>query len=147
MTQFQKAIILAASMIALPVAAQDVEVVPLGDEEIIEFTPNVSQAHVTIAEQGVSVRAVDKVSGEVVDFDLAPGQTKQLGRILVSLGECRYPTLNPSGDAFAYLRIFNAGQDIPVFAGWMIASSPALNALDHARYDVWPLRCITPSGD
>jgi len=34
--------------------------------------------------------------------------------------------------------------DKPVFKGWMIASSPALNALDHPRYDVWVLRCITP---
>ncbi len=27
------------------------------------------------------------------------------------------------------------------FSGWMIASSPALNALDNPRYDVWLLRC------
>jgi len=25
----------------------------------------------------------------------------------------------------------------------MIASSPALNALDHPRYDVWVMRCTT----
>ncbi|MDA9980314.1 DUF2155 domain-containing protein, partial [Yoonia sp.] len=29
------------------------------------------------------------------------------------------------------------------FAGWMLASAPALNAMDHPRYDVWALRCIT----
>ena len=132
---------------AMPAYAQEVEVQPLGDEEVIEFTPNVSGAHVTVADSGVVVRALDKVSGEIVDFELMPGQTKQLGRIKVALGECRYPTLNPSGDAFAYLRVFNVGEEAPAFAGWMIASSPALNALDHARYDVWPLRCITPSGD
>ena len=28
-----------------------------------------------------------------------------------------------------------------LFDGWMIASSPALSALDHPRYDVWVLRC------
>ena len=28
-----------------------------------------------------------------------------------------------------------------IFDGWMIASSPALNPLDHSRYDVWALRC------
>ena len=28
-----------------------------------------------------------------------------------------------------------------LFEGWMIASSPALMALDHPRYDVWALRC------
>ncbi|MGB0439332.1 MAG: DUF2155 domain-containing protein [Paracoccaceae bacterium] len=32
---------------------------------------------------------------------------------------------------------------LPVFEGWIIASSPALNAMDHARYDVWVLRCNT----
>ena len=95
------------------------------------------------ADQGVQLRALDKISGEVVDFDLTPGQTKQLGRIQVTLGECRYPTGNPASDASAYLTIRNAGDEAAAFAGWMIASSPALNGLDHARYDVWVLRCIT----
>ena len=30
-----------------------------------------------------------------------------------------------------------------LFDGWMIASSPALNALDHPRYDVWVIGCDT----
>jgi hypothetical protein len=28
-----------------------------------------------------------------------------------------------------------------LFEGWLIASAPALNAMDHPRYDVWALRC------
>jgi len=98
----------------------------------------------SIAPNGAMLRALDKISGEVVDFDLLPGQTKQLGRIQVSLNECRFPTGNPAGDAFAYLLIRNAGDADTAFEGWMIASSPALNGLDHSRYDVWVLRCITP---
>lgn len=98
----------------------------------------------SIAPDGVSLRAVDRISGEVVDFDLTPGQTKQLGYIQVSLDECRFPTNNPAGDASAYLTVRNASTSDVAFAGWMIASSPALNALDHPRYDVWVLRCITP---
>lgn len=104
--------------------------------------PALSQ-QATIADSGVELRALDKVSGEVVDFELTPGQTKQLGRIQVTLNECRYPTGNPAGDAFAFLVIRNAGEVLTVFEGWMVASSPALNALDHSRYDVWALRCIT----
>lgn len=92
---------------------------------------------------GAVLRAMDKLSGDVVDFDLLPAQTKQLGRIQVTLDECRYPVDNPTGEAFAYLRIRNAGVEQVAFEGWMIASSPALNALDHARYDVWVLRCTT----
>lgn len=102
-----------------------------------------SAQQATVADDGVMLRALDKISGEVVDFELSPGQTKQLGHIQVTLDECRYPTGNPAGDAFAYLVIRNAGDAVAVFEGWMIASSPALNGLDHARYDVWALRCIT----
>ena len=60
---------------------------------------------------------------------------------MVILGECRYPLANPSGDAFTYLTVTNEVGSKDFFTGWMIASSPALNALDHVRYDVWPLRC------
>jgi hypothetical protein len=107
------------------------------------FASPVSAQQATTAEKGVVLRALDKISGEVVDFELTPGQTKQLGRIQVTLYECRYPTGNPSGDAFAFLVIRNAGSSSAVFEGWMFASSPALNGLDHSRYDVWALRCIT----
>ena len=105
--------------------------------------PAAAQQAVT-APKGAMLRAMDKVSGDVVDFDLTPGQTKQLGRIQVTLGECRYPSDNPTGNAFAWLVIRNAGVESPSFTGWMVAASPALNALDHPRYDVWVLRCITP---
>ena len=50
---------------------------------------------------------------------------------------------DPAGDAFAFLTVREAGNAEPVFRGWMIASSPALNAMDHQRYDVWVLSCTT----
>jgi len=109
---------------------------------VLGLSPAGAQDAVT-APDGAMLRAMDKVSGAVVDFELTPGQTKQLGRIQVTLGECRYPAGNPTGNAFAYLVIRNAGVETPSFRGWMIAASPALNALDHPRYDVWVLRCIT----
>ena len=30
-----------------------------------------------------------------------------------------------------------------IFRGWMFASSPALNALEHPVYDVWVINCTT----
>jgi hypothetical protein len=29
-----------------------------------------------------------------------------------------------------------------IFTGWMFADSPALNAIDHAVYDIWLLDCL-----
>ncbi len=92
---------------------------------------------------GAVLRALDKISGEREDLTLRPGQVGRFGRLELRLGECRYPADNPEGDAFAWLVIGIEGQERPLFSGWMIASSPALNAMDHHRYDVWVIRCTT----
>lgn len=93
--------------------------------------------------RGGELRLLDKVTGTVTDLELAAGETVEFGSLRVTLVECRYPLDNPAGDAFANLTITLRNLAAPVFTGWMVASSPALNALDHPRYDVWPLRCIT----
>ncbi|RPE71843.1 uncharacterized protein DUF2155 [Pacificibacter maritimus] len=90
---------------------------------------------------GANLRALDKLTGEVQDLTVVSGQPVVFGRISVLLGDCRYPKDNRSGDAFAYLIVHAQGIEDPVFSGWMVASSPALNAMDHARYDIWPLTC------
>ncbi len=90
---------------------------------------------------GALLRGLDKVSGTVNDVTLPVGSEVKLGFMTVKLSECRYPKNNPSGDAFAHLTITQDGHDAPAFSGWMTASSPALNPLDHSRYDVWVLRC------
>ncbi|ATI42322.1 hypothetical protein CBW24_10065 [Pacificitalea manganoxidans] len=92
---------------------------------------------------GAVLRGLDKVSGDFVDITLQNGETAAMGRLRITLSECRYPTDNPASDAFAYLGIIDTTVSDPIFEGWMLASSPALNALDHARYDVWVLRCTS----
>ena len=93
--------------------------------------------------QGAVLRGLDKVSGKTLDVEIPSGGSARVFDLWVALGECRYPAANPTGDAFAYLRINQEGGQSLLFEGWMVASSPALNALDHARYDVWVLRCNT----
>lgn len=92
---------------------------------------------------GAVLRALDRLSGEITDVELASGGSFELGRLTVSLRACRYPPENPAGEAFGYLTIIEDGAEAPTFDGWMVASSPALNALEHPRYDVWVLRCKT----
>lgn len=110
-----------ALMAALPAAAQD-----FADSEA-----------------GI-LRWLDKLTGEVADIELLRGQEAVSGRLTIRLDACRYPADNPTSDAQAHLTILDAGVAQPVFQGWMVASSPALSALDHPRYDVWVLRCVTP---
>jgi hypothetical protein len=55
----------------------------------------------------------------------------------------------PVGDMLEYeapLPIVLEGpqaEGINIFRGWMFASSPALNALEHPVYDVWVIDCKT----
>ncbi|UWQ97539.1 DUF2155 domain-containing protein [Rhodobacteraceae bacterium M385] len=88
----------------------------------------------------VSLRALDKMLGQPTDIELSMGQTVVFGRIAIRAIECRYPTADPEGDAFALLEVLDLEGE-SLFSGWMIASSPALNALEHSRYDVWVLGC------
>ncbi|GGX55220.1 hypothetical protein GCM10007385_24650 [Tateyamaria omphalii] len=92
---------------------------------------------------GAVLRGLDKFSGQVVDIQMQAGRTVQFERLSITLTECRYPAGNPSGNAYAGVQITEAGRDGVVFSGWMIASAPALNAMEHPRYDVWVIRCTT----
>lgn len=88
------------------------------------------------------VRVLDKVSGHTVDLEIARGQVKAQGRLAIAVSDCRFPVADPNSNAYAHLTIRDSLQPSgPVFDGWMIADSPALSAMDHARYDVWLLRC------
>lgn len=91
--------------------------------------------------RAATLRGLDKVTGQTQDFDLAAGQVVEFGRLEVRLGECRYPAADPSSDAYAELTILDRRANSTVFSGWMIASSPALSALDDPRYDVWVMSC------
>ena len=103
--------------------------------------PAVAQ-QAAVAPGGV-LRVLDKITGAVTDLDLAAGESGTVGHLTIMLDECRYPADNPAGDAYERLVVRYQKIEDPVFQGWMIASAPALNAMDHPRYDVWALRCRT----
>lgn len=92
---------------------------------------------------GAQMRGIDKITGEIYDLTIDTGQTAQLDRLFITLNSCRYPIGNPAGDAYASLIVTEAPQEEVVFSGWMIASSPALSAMEHPRYDIWVIRCTT----
>lgn len=110
--------------------------------------PLVFSASITAAQEVDSapagvLRALDKTSGQTTDFELRAGGSASIGNLQIVMAECRYPRGNPAGNAYAELEISETGKPGVLFSGWMIASAPALSALEHPRYDVWVMRCIT----
>jgi hypothetical protein len=132
-----------ALALAAPVAAQDSIITSPIDGSTVSIPDVAADSVRAIAAQGATLKGLDKMSGQVADIPINTGETVAFGRIEISLGECRYPEDNPTGEAYAWMTIRDPRQDSILFDGWMVASSPALNALDHARYDVWVIRCTT----
>jgi hypothetical protein len=124
---------------------------PVFAQGTIITTPNENKPLDDVAEEdvralngtGAELRGLDKTSGVVTPVSVVAGETVLVGRLEVTLGECRYPEDNPTGEGYAWLTIRDPNRDTTLFDGWMVASSPALNALDHPRYDVWVIRCTT----
>jgi hypothetical protein len=95
----------------------------------------------TLAAGALHLRGLDTLNGTTEDIDIGVGETVRYGHLEITAEACRVPASDPEGDAFARLTIRDIREDEPRFAGWMFASSPALSALDHPRYDVWVLSC------
>lgn len=103
----------------------------------------IAQAQQASPGLGGELRVLDKVTGLVTDLTMQAGTAERVGLLTIRMNECRFPTNNPSGDAYAALTVTYRNDPLPVFSGWLIASAPALNAMDHPRYDVWVLHCTT----
>jgi hypothetical protein len=95
----------------------------------------------TTAAGVVHLRGLDTLAGRAVDIDAPVGETVRFGRLEILAEACRVPRDDPKGDAYAFLVVRDVREDTPRFSGWMFASSPALSALDHPRYDVWVIGC------
>lgn len=91
------------------------------------------------------LRGLDKFSGLTTTFEAPVGAAVGYARLSITVRACRVRADDPD-DATAYVEIVDLKPPAAVaFRGWMVASSPAVSALDHPRYDVWVLSCSTVS--
>ena len=103
----------------------------------------VAQEDVSVG-SGAVLRGLDRMTGQRTDVTVPSGSAAMVGKLSVTMWECRYPVGNEAGDAYAFMTITEPSKSAdPIFSGWMVASSPALHALDHFRYDIWVLNCTT----
>ena len=95
----------------------------------------------TVDVGALHLRGLDTLNGTARDLDMKVGETARFGYLEITAEACRVPRDDPKGDAFAFLKIRDVREKTPRFSGWMFASSPALSALDHPRYDIWVVSC------
>lgn len=98
------------------------------------------------------LRALDKITARISELEARIDEPVRFGTLDIKVRYCRTrPPIEPP-ETFAYLEIDDRGlrEGSParrVFEGWMVASSPALNPLEHSVYDVWVIRCRAAEPD
>ena len=98
---------------------------------------------------GAELQALDKISARTTKFSVPFGQAVKFGTLMISVTDCRKNPPEEQTETAAFLDIQEVEPGAapkPLFRGWMFASSPALNPLEHPVYDVWVLDCSTASG-
>lgn len=95
----------------------------------------------TVEQPVLHMRGLDNLNGTAQDITVRVGETVRYGHLEIAAESCRVPRETPTADAYAFLQIRDVREESARFSGWMFASSPALSALDHPRYDVWVVSC------
>lgn len=95
-----------------------------------------------------SFSLLHKVTAKVQKIDLLSGQEYAIGDMSLTMHDCisTPPEEPPETKAFLEISEFKAGRDKALFTGWMFASSPGINAMEHPVFDIWPLACKTEDG-
>ena len=94
----------------------------------------------------VELQALDKITARIATIEGRVGVPLRYGSLRIIPHACTYrpPTLAPENAAFLEIRtVDHTGQvsEEALFSGWMFASSPAVNALEHPVYDISVLAC------
>ncbi len=94
----------------------------------------------------VSLQALDKITARISTLTIPVATPMRYGGLQIIIHGCSYrpPTMAPEHAALMEIRTIDHHQNVAadyIFQGWMFASSPALNALEHPVYDVSVLAC------
>jgi hypothetical protein len=87
---------------------------------------------------------LDKITGRIISFEAALGETVQFGSLQITPRVCysRPPTEAPQTDTFA--EVDEVAEDHSahrIFTGWMFADSPGMHGVEHPVYDIWLTDC------
>jgi hypothetical protein len=121
---------------------QPADAAPQSDDTVVTETPTQK-----IPNNRAVFSGLDKITGRIISFDAAIGETVQFGALQVTARACytRPPTEATNTDAFVDVdEVTLKGEIKRIFTGWMFASSPGLHAVEHPIYDVWLTDCSQP---
>lgn len=138
-----------APVAAPPIQAEEVAPAPPPKAQV---AAKPSEATARRARYDVAViQALDKVSAESMRFEAAVGRAVRYKNLVFTVKACERSAADEAlEDSIAYLTVESQPRAAPgkptppprqAFRGWMYASSPGLNPLEHPVYDAWLITC------
>jgi hypothetical protein len=92
------------------------------------------------------LRGLDKITGRAIDINAPVGVPVRFGSLTLTVRYCYTVPPEEPPETTIFVQIDDNPPSAPpkrMFSGWMFASTPALNALEHPTYDVWAITCKT----
>ena len=90
------------------------------------------------------MRGLDKITGRPTSITAPIGKQVAFATLTITARYCYSTPPSETPETAAFVQIEDHRPDQPsrrVFSGWMYASSPGLNAVEHPLYDVWVISC------
>jgi len=90
------------------------------------------------------MRGLDKITGRPTSITAEIGKPVHFATLTITARYCYSTPASETPETAAFVQIEDHRPDQParrVFSGWMYASSPGLNAVEHPLYDVWAISC------
>ena len=87
---------------------------------------------------------LDKITGRIISFEVGIDETVEFGAFLVTPRVCYTRPITEPQNTTAFVEVDEitvAGETKRLFGGWIFASSPGLNGVEHPIYDVWLIGC------
>lgn len=94
----------------------------------------------------VILRGLDKITARATTINAPIGVPVKYATLTITARYCYSTPITETPETTAFLQIVDHRPDQPerkIFSGWMLASSPSLNGMEHPLYDVWVISCKT----
>jgi len=92
----------------------------------------------------LTMRGLDKITGRPTSIIAPIGKQVAFATLSITARFCYSTPASETPETAAFVQIEDHRPDQParrVFSGWMYASSPGLNGVEHPLYDVWVISC------
>ena len=90
------------------------------------------------------MRGLDKITGRPTSITAPIGKQVTFATLTITARFCYSTPASETPETAAFVQVEDHRPDQParrIFSGWMYASSPGLNGVEHPLYDVWVISC------